>query len=133
LNIDKDYLEKQVRDVALAGMMEILNKGDMVEKIVREITCVHLDDRGRICSAGSYDDKGTLLETIVTSAIQAETKAAIKELVDEHREEIRSSIKSELLKKKNRENIADAFINTVSRSFGEYFKPVVDIKFIKPE
>lgn len=129
LNIDQDYLANAVKQTVMMGISESLNgKNEIVSQIVRMVLQTKVDKNGKISTYQS-ENKYTLLEFYVMKMIREVTEEEMKQLVDEHRDDIAKAIRSELAKKANINKFVDAFIGNVSSAVSNSWVPRIDVAF----
>ena len=129
LKVDQDYIAEAVKQSVLMGIAESLNgKNEIVSQIVSMTLQTKVDKTGKISSYSS-DNKYTLLEYYVREMIKEVTAEEMKNMVNEHREEIAKTIRAELQKKVNYNKFVDAFIDNVASAVNSSWCPRIEVEF----
>ena len=129
LKVDQDYIAEAVKQSVLMGIAESLNgKNEIVSQIVKMTLSTKVDIHGKISSYSS-DNKYTLLEYYVREMIKEVTAEEMKNMVNEHREEIAKTIRAELQKKVNYNKFVDAFIDNVASAVNSSWCPRIEVEF----
>ena len=131
LNIDQDYLAEAVRQTVMMGISESLNgKNEIVSQIVKMVLSTKVDETGKI-SNYNRDNKYTLLEFYVRSAIEEITRDELQALVNERKPEITQAIRKELAKKVNYTKFVDSFFAGVESALDDMWVPKINVEFAK--
>jgi hypothetical protein len=131
LNIDQDYLAEAVKQTVMIGISESLNgKNEIVSQIVKMVLSTKVDKTGKI-SNYDRDNKYTLLEFYVRSAIEEITRDELKALVNERKPEITQAIRAELAKKVNYTKFVDSFFAGVESALDNIWVPKINVEFAK--
>lgn len=133
LKVDQDYVAEAVKQSVLMGIAESLNgKNEIVSQIVSMTLKTKVDKYGKISSYSS-DNKYTLLEYYVRKMIEEVTAEEMKNMVNEHREEIAKTIRAELQKKANYSKFVDRFIDNVATAVSNSWCPRIEVEFSQSE
>lgn len=131
LNIDQDYLAEAVKQTVMMGISESLNgKNEIVSQIVKMVLSTKVDKTGKI-SNYDRDNKYTLLEFYVRSAIEEITRDELQALVNERKPEITQAIRAELAKKVNYTKFVDSFFAGVESALDNMWVPKINVEFAK--
>lgn len=131
LNIDQDYLAEAVKQTVMMGISESLNgKNEIVSQIVKMVLSTKVDKTGKI-SNYDRDNKYTLLEFYVRSAIEEITRDELQALVNERKPEITQAIRAELAKKVNYTKFVDSFFTGVESALSDTWVPKINVEFAK--
>lgn len=131
LNIDQDYLAEAVKQTVMMGISESLNgKNEIVSQIVKMVLSTKVDKTGKI-SNYDRDNKYTLLEFYVRSAIEEITRDELQALVNERKPEITQAIRAELAKKVNYTKFVDSFFTGVESALDNMWVPKINVEFAK--
>lgn len=131
LNIDQDYLAEAVKQTVMMGISESLNgKNEIVSQIVKMVLSTKVDKTGKI-SNYDRDNKYTLLEFYVRSAIEEITCDELQALVNERKPEITQAIRAELAKKVNYTKFVDSFFTGVESALSNTWVPKINVEFAK--
>lgn len=131
LNIDQDYLAEAVKQTVMMGISESLNgKNEIVSQIVKMVLSTKVDKTGKI-SNYDRDNKYTLLEFYVRSAIEEITRDQLQALVNERKPEITQAIRAELAKKVNYTKFVDSFFTGVESALSDTWVPKINVEFAK--
>lgn len=131
LNIDQDYLAEAVKQTVMMGISESLNgKNEIVSQIVKMVFSTKVDKTGKI-SNYDRDNKYTLLEFYVRSAIEEVTREELQALINERKPEITQAIRAELAKKVNYTKFVDSFFTGVESALNNTWVPKISVEFDK--
>lgn len=131
LNIDQDYLAEAVKQTVMMGISESLNgKNEIVSQIVKMVLSTKVDKTGKI-SNYDRDNKYTLLEFYVRSAIEEITRGELQALINERKPEITQAIRTELAKKVNYTKFVDSFFAGVEGALRDTWVPKINVEFAK--
>ena len=131
LNIDQDYLAEAVKQTVMMGISESLNgKNEIVSQIVKMVLSTKVDKNGKISNYNS-DNKYTLLEFYVRSAIEEITRDELQALVNERKPGITQAIRTELAKKVNYTKFVDSFFAGVESALDNTWVPKINVEFAK--
>ncbi len=129
LKVDQDYIEEAVKQTVLMGIAEGLNeKNGVTSQIVKMVLETRVNNKGEISSYSS-DNKYTLLEYYVRKMIEEVTAEEMKNMVNEHRDEIAKTIRAELQKKVNYTKFVDRFIDNIATAISDSWCPKIEVNF----
>jgi predicted transcriptional regulator len=133
LNIDQNYLENAVQQTVIMGIAEALNgKNEITSQIVKCVLSQRVSEKGTV-STYDRDNKYSLLEFYVRKALEEETRAVLKQMVEEKRPEIHEMIRKELSKKTTLNKFCNSFIDAVQGSLDNYYRTKIEVLFDKPK
>lgn len=136
MNIDQDYIAEAVKQTVMLGISESLNgKNEIVSQIVKMVLGQKVNKKtGELSDSWTSDrDKVTLLEYYVSKMIKEVTQEEMSKLVEEHRKEITTAIRTELQKKVTYSKFVDRFIDSITTSLNDRWLPKIDVSFEMPK
>ena len=106
---------------------------ELVEAIVQTALHVKCDEKGNVNLKDRYYNKYDFLESMVKIAIREEAKAALEEILVEHRSKIREAVKRNLMGQRGASKVASAVVQGIADSLACEYTSNLTVSFNTPK
>lgn len=132
MQINEDFINNLAKQLVSEAIMATIGGGDkFVSQIVAEILKTKVNpDNGRV---ESYSSSIPYIQYLINKVIREEVSGTIQEIIDERRNDIRASIREELMKDKTVDAFYKGFITTVTDSIETRYRTSIHVNFDKVE
>ena len=129
LEVDEQLIAESAKNVIQAAVVSALgNKDDLVRSVVNFVLMKKVDQNGKVSSYSS-DNKHTLLETFVMSAVRDTAKEVVQEIVEENRAEFKRLLKKQLTEAKTLDAFTRSFIDGATEAVANKYRAKIEINF----
>jgi len=127
LEVDEQLIAESAKNVIQAAVVAALgNKDDLVRSVVNYVLMKRVDENGKV---SSYDreNKYTVLEAFVLSAVRETAKEAVQEIVEENRAEFKRLLKKQLTETKTLDAFTRSFIDGSMEAVANKYRANINI------
>lgn len=129
LNIDQEYIAASVQQVVKAAIVQALGDQDaIVRKAIDSTIDCYVDNEGKKVDKSSWKAK-PFLDWLAQKTVEDTVRECIKEIVDENKDAFKTTIKEQLNSRKWRENVAEAFLQSMLESAKNIYRMPVTLAF----
>ena len=127
LEVDEQLIAESAKNVIQAAVVSALgNKDDLVRSVVNFVLMKKVGEDGRV-SSYERDNKHTLLEAFVLSAVRETAKEVVQEIVEENRAEFKQLLKKQLTEAKTLNAFTRSFIDGSMEAVANKYRASINI------
>jgi len=134
VEISQDLVRPIIETKIQAAIHEALGQDPqrLIQAIVDSAMHTKVDSTGEV-GKSSYDNKHDFLEVMVKNAIREESKAALDEVIAEHRPKIREAVKRNLMGARGAGKVATAVVEGIAESLKCKYTSNLTVSFQSPK
>lgn len=133
LNIDQEYIAASVQQIVKAAIIQALgNQDTIVRNAIDSTIGSYVNSKGEKCNKGDWRAI-PFLDWLAQKTVEDTVRECVKEVVEENRDEFKATIKSQLNNRKWRENVSEAFLQSMLDAAENTYRMPVTLTFKQNE
>lgn len=133
MGIDQNYIEGIIRETVSATIAEaLMGKEEFAKTLINEVLDTKVNNKGEVSRWASDNDR-TTLQYLVSKAVNDTAREALNECMEDMKPQLKEIIIIALKQKKTKDALAEAFLDSVTRSITSQWSSNISFSFDKIE